>query len=372
MNGDVDIELDGAANGWDPNDMFRQNEHVFGVQSTFDDSLSSYTVQLDKVDSDEFKEAEAKAEKLAAEIENNPIYRERVDLENGDEEQLFAAVERPGSEIERERESDRDRELERERERERDREKEREREREREQRDREDRERNKRSGTGAFDQRETMTERYITKPTRSITGPPPPVAMASTSTMNSSTSVSSQTSGNGPTQRGQIDRSNSGGDIIMNAHPLTSSTIGQLQQQQQQQHQQQNNSTQASTVGMTGALKATTALQATSNPVIGSSLEGGNKYVGGSMMKRKTVPQGKQMIRNTPSTNNSNTQTGVSGNVGNLAQNSVAGQTGGGGGKGGNYQAMSIQNQQSYQNYSQIMHGYAKCTIIVLSLCIIK
>lgn len=95
MNGDVDIELDGASNGWDPNEMFEKNKNSFGVQSTFDDSLSDYTVQLDKKDSDEFKEAEMKAEKLAAEIENNPACRERLDLENGDEEAMFAAVERP-------------------------------------------------------------------------------------------------------------------------------------------------------------------------------------------------------------------------------------------------------------------------------------
>lgn len=95
MNGEIEFELEGGTNGWDANDMFSKNEKTFGVQSTFDDSLSDYTVQIEKRETDEFKEAEAKAEKLAQEIEKNPICRERLDLENGDEESLYAAVERP-------------------------------------------------------------------------------------------------------------------------------------------------------------------------------------------------------------------------------------------------------------------------------------
>ncbi|XP_055901920.1 ataxin-2 homolog isoform X2 [Eupeodes corollae] len=95
MNGEIEFDLNGGANGWDANDMFIKNEKTFGVQSTFDDSLSDYTVQIEKRETEEFKEAEAKAEKLAQEIEKNPLCRERLDLENGDEEALFAAVERP-------------------------------------------------------------------------------------------------------------------------------------------------------------------------------------------------------------------------------------------------------------------------------------
>lgn len=94
MNGGIDIELDGQI-GWDADEMFTKNERNFGVQSTFDDSLSDYTVGIDVKDTAEFREAEAKAERLAMEIESNPSTKDRLNLENGDEEALFAAVERP-------------------------------------------------------------------------------------------------------------------------------------------------------------------------------------------------------------------------------------------------------------------------------------
>lgn len=93
--GEFSLELDANANGWDVNDMFHKNETIYGVQSTFDQSLTGYTVQITKKDSDDFKHQESEAERIANEIENNPVYKDRIDLENGDEEDAFAAVVRP-------------------------------------------------------------------------------------------------------------------------------------------------------------------------------------------------------------------------------------------------------------------------------------
>lgn len=54
-NGDCDLELDSNANGWNVNEMFQKNESIYGVQSTFDQTLSGYTVQIEKKNTKEFK-----------------------------------------------------------------------------------------------------------------------------------------------------------------------------------------------------------------------------------------------------------------------------------------------------------------------------
>ena len=94
-NGEVSLDLDSRANGWDPNEMFQYNEREHGVKTTFNDNLESYTVQIEKKDTKDFRKQELEAERIANEIEKNPITKIRLDLENGDEETAFAAVIRP-------------------------------------------------------------------------------------------------------------------------------------------------------------------------------------------------------------------------------------------------------------------------------------
>ncbi|XP_010771446.1 ataxin-2-like protein isoform X2 [Notothenia coriiceps] len=107
-----DLEKD-PSNGWDANEMFRYNEVKYGVTSTYDSSLSMYTVPLEKGNSDNFRQREARAARLACEIESSPQYRHRVGLENDEgksEEDKYSAVVRDGNDRERGRESPRERE----------------------------------------------------------------------------------------------------------------------------------------------------------------------------------------------------------------------------------------------------------------------
>ncbi|KAM9560807.1 ataxin-2-like protein isoform 8-T16 [Salvelinus alpinus] len=109
-NGDAfDLEND-ASNGWDANEMFRYNKVNFGVESTYDSSLSMYTVHLERGSTEGFRQREARAARMASEIESSPQYRHRVSLENEEgksEEDKYSAVVRGG---ERGRESPRERE----------------------------------------------------------------------------------------------------------------------------------------------------------------------------------------------------------------------------------------------------------------------
>lgn len=97
INGDFDmsLELDTKNNGWDANEMFQFNEKEHGIKTTFKDNLESYTVQIDRKDTVDYRKQELEAERIANEIENNPTTKERSEVENGDEEAAFAAVVRP-------------------------------------------------------------------------------------------------------------------------------------------------------------------------------------------------------------------------------------------------------------------------------------
>ncbi|GFY57361.1 ataxin-2 [Trichonephila inaurata madagascariensis] len=83
------------ANGWNPNDMFRTNEEKYGVKSSFDSNLPGYTIPLNKQNTEEYKQQEARATKIAQEIESGFHHKSRAALENGDEEDRFSAVIRP-------------------------------------------------------------------------------------------------------------------------------------------------------------------------------------------------------------------------------------------------------------------------------------
>ncbi|GAB6030243.1 hypothetical protein CHUAL_005920 [Chamberlinius hualienensis] len=87
--GNLDIE---NANGWDVNDMFRTNEQQYGVQSSYDHSLSGYTTPLEKKNTDEYKKQEAKALKLASEIESSSSHRVRSAVEDVDEDEKMSSV----------------------------------------------------------------------------------------------------------------------------------------------------------------------------------------------------------------------------------------------------------------------------------------
>lgn len=100
INGEtgINFELDTKTNGWDANEMFQLNEKEHGIKTTFKDNLENYTVQIEKKDTQDFRKQELEAERIANEIENNPTTKDRLNLENGDEEAAFAAVVRPSDE----------------------------------------------------------------------------------------------------------------------------------------------------------------------------------------------------------------------------------------------------------------------------------
>lgn len=56
-NGDYDLslQLENDSHGWDANEMFQKNESIYGVQSTFDQSLAGYTVQIEKKNTKDYR-----------------------------------------------------------------------------------------------------------------------------------------------------------------------------------------------------------------------------------------------------------------------------------------------------------------------------
>ncbi|KAM6904772.1 ataxin-2-like protein [Xenentodon cancila] len=90
------VELDSdMSNGWDANEMFKFNEETYGVTSTYSSSLSSYTMPLERGNSEVYEQREARAARLAGEIESSLQYRRRISLENDEgrsEEEKYSSV----------------------------------------------------------------------------------------------------------------------------------------------------------------------------------------------------------------------------------------------------------------------------------------
>uniref|UniRef100_A0A3Q1J5D3 LsmAD domain-containing protein n=1 Tax=Anabas testudineus TaxID=64144 RepID=A0A3Q1J5D3_ANATE len=85
-----ELESD-TSNGWDANEMFKFNEETYGIKSTYDSSLSMYTMPLERGNSDVYRQREARATRLAGEIESS----RRVSLENDEgksEEDKYSSV----------------------------------------------------------------------------------------------------------------------------------------------------------------------------------------------------------------------------------------------------------------------------------------
>lgn len=74
--------------------------------------LSPLSVPLERGNSEVFRQREARAARLASEIESSPQYRRRVSLENEEgksEEEKYSSVLREGGDRERDHESPRER-----------------------------------------------------------------------------------------------------------------------------------------------------------------------------------------------------------------------------------------------------------------------
>ncbi|TRY70213.1 hypothetical protein TCAL_10008 [Tigriopus californicus] len=100
---DADDDCDGldlnssSGKGWNAEEMFALNEQRHGVTTTYKDTLEGYTYQIKDSESLEFREREARADSIAREIQGNMASHRQVELENGDEEAMFSAVDRSQS-----------------------------------------------------------------------------------------------------------------------------------------------------------------------------------------------------------------------------------------------------------------------------------
>lgn len=100
---DADDDCDGldlnssSGKGWNAEEMFAINEQRHGVTTTYKDTLEGYTYQIKDSESLEFREREARADSIAREIQGNMASHRQVELENGDEEAMFSAVDRSQS-----------------------------------------------------------------------------------------------------------------------------------------------------------------------------------------------------------------------------------------------------------------------------------
>ena len=92
--GQKDHTLVDGSNGWSPDDTFLMNEKKYGVQTSYKENVEGYTMQLKQEDnsSGEYRDREARATKLAAEIDGDLKSGLRLELENtDDEEEAFSA-----------------------------------------------------------------------------------------------------------------------------------------------------------------------------------------------------------------------------------------------------------------------------------------
>lgn len=67
--------------------MFKKNEEKYGVTTTYSPEMEGYTTPLQKKNTKEWKEQEAKAQQIAHEIEHSPVTQTRAEIENGEDEE---------------------------------------------------------------------------------------------------------------------------------------------------------------------------------------------------------------------------------------------------------------------------------------------